>query len=74
MSKAERYQVETMEIAGVKVTVTSYEIDGRFYCHVANLDPGATIARADAATREEAIQQALEKVAQRLSGAAARRR
>jgi len=74
MSKAEHYHVETGEIAGVKVSVTSYGIDDRFYCHVANVDPGATIARVEADTREEAVALALQKAKDRLAGTTAQPR
>jgi hypothetical protein len=69
--KAEDYRVEHREISGVTVKAASYRIGENFYCHVENLDPGATIARAEAVTREEAIQIAIQKAAQRLSNAAA---
>ncbi len=54
MARAEDYRVVTREIAGVKVRITSYRLEARFFCHVANVDPGATISRAEATTREEA--------------------
>ncbi len=70
MFKAEDHREEIQEIAGVKVNVTSYRIGERHYCHVANADPGATIARAEAAAREEAVNLALTKARQRLKPAA----
>ncbi|MGH7493515.1 MAG: hypothetical protein ACREOO_14150 [bacterium] len=65
---AEQHRVETQEIAGVRVSVQSYKIGDRFYCHVSNFNPGATIARAEAATCEEALQLALQKARQKLGG------
>lgn len=64
--KTEDYRVEKKEVAGVMVSVTSYKIGDQFYCHVANLDPGATIARAEAASQISAEQEALAKAAERL--------
>lgn len=64
--KTENYRVERQEIVGVKVSVTSYQIGARFHCHVANLDPGATIARAEADSHAEAVRLALEKAGARL--------
>jgi hypothetical protein len=66
MMRAEDYRTVLQEINGRKVNVTSYKIGGQFYCHVTNVDPDATISRAEAATREEAEQAALEKAAARL--------
>jgi hypothetical protein len=68
MLKAEQHRVETQEIAGVKISVQTYKIGEQFHCHVSNVDPGATIARAQAATFEEALQLALQKARQRLGG------
>ncbi len=74
MMKAEDYRVEHRDISGVKVKAASYRIGESFYCHVENLDPGATIARAEAATREEAINLALQKATERLKNPAAKTR
>jgi len=74
MPQAENYRVETKEVAGVKVSLTSYRIGDRFHCHVANLDPGATIARAEAGSPEEAETLALTKALERLRGAAEKAR
>jgi hypothetical protein len=63
-----------MEIFGVKVSVTSYKIGESFYCHVQNVDPGATISRAEAGTREEAVDLALRKAKDRLAGTPTQRR
>ena len=46
--------------------MTTYKIGDDYYCHVYNVDPGATIARATAATREEAVEEAMIKVSQRI--------
>jgi hypothetical protein len=62
----ENYRSETRDLAGVKINLTSYKIGDRFYCHVSNLDPGATIARAEAASSGEAESLALSKAAERL--------
>jgi hypothetical protein len=64
--KAEAYRTAAREINGFKVNVTSYRIGGQFYCHVTNVDPDATISRAEAATAEEAEKVALERATERL--------
>lgn len=65
--KTENYRVEQKEVAGAAVSVTTYQIGERFYCHVANVDPGATIARAEADSQAEAARLALEKATERLN-------
>ena len=64
--KAEEYTTQTTELSGVRIRVNSYKIGDRFYCHVENTDPGATIARAEGSTKDEAIQIALSKAGLRL--------
>jgi hypothetical protein len=73
MVRAEEHRVETTDINGTKVTVTSYRIEDRFYCHVSNVDPGATISRAEGSTRQEALQHALTKATERLRSSVATR-
>lgn len=64
--KAEQYQDELKEINGFLVHITTYKIGDEYYCHITNADPGATIARADGKTVEEARQNAMQKVIGRL--------
>ncbi|MCG3117898.1 MAG: hypothetical protein ALAOOOJD_00010 [bacterium] len=64
--QAESYRVVMKKILDVDVTITSYRIDAMYYCHVANYDPGAVIARTEAATREEAETMAIAKTTERL--------
>jgi hypothetical protein len=64
--RAEDYQTETRELSGVPVRVVSYKIGDHYYCHVENCDPGATIARADGNSRENAVHLAVSKADGRL--------
>lgn len=66
MDNGRDYKSERREMAGVPVEVTSYKVGDRYYCHLTNVDPDATIARAEGASREEAEQLALAKAANRL--------
>lgn len=66
MPKAENHRTEQKQIAGVTVNIVSYQIGDQHYCHISNVDPGATIARAEGETREEAIKLATEKAEARL--------
>lgn len=50
------------ETAGVwELNVISYKLGDKYLCTVDNVSPGATLARAEGATREEAEAKALEK-------------
>jgi len=62
----QQYQDELKEVNGILVRITTYKIGDEFYCHIANTDPGATIARAAGSTEKEARQKAVKKVMERL--------
>ena len=64
--KSEGFQSTAREIAGTQVNVESYKIGERYFCHISNRDPGATIARAEGGTREEAEKSAIAKATGRL--------
>ena len=66
MLNAEDYQTDTKTISGVPVKIATYRIGDLYHCHIANADPGATIARAEAPTRNEAVNAALAKARERL--------
>jgi len=60
--KAENYQKEKREVEGRMINLTTYQIGERCFCHIDNVSPGATIARTEGATLEEARELALQKV------------
>ena len=64
--RAEEYRSETRDVGGIQIRMTSYRIGDVYHCHIENVDPGATIARAEASTRDDALRQALSKVEGRL--------
>lgn len=66
MPKAENYQTEETTINGVPVTVATYKIGDRFYCRVANKEPGATISRAEGTSQQQARERALATASERL--------
>jgi hypothetical protein len=68
MPKPEHHTVEKQTIHGTPVTITTYCLDNQWHCTVANVDPGANIARADGASRELAVNAAIEKATKRLGG------
>ena len=59
--KPEDHSRRQMDLAGWPITVETYKLGDVYHCSIANVDPGARIARADGSTREEAEQRALEK-------------
>lgn len=59
--KSEEFRERRQELAGWPVNIVSHRAGDRFYCTIDNVDPGARIARAEGATREEAENTAIEK-------------
>jgi hypothetical protein len=65
--KAEEHATRTLEVeGGWQVKLTSYRLGEVYYCTADNVSPGANIARAEGATREEAENKALERAQQLL--------
>jgi hypothetical protein len=65
--KPEEYSRRQQEVAGWPVTIETYKLGDVYHCTIANVDPGARIARADGSTKEEAETIALEKAARYLA-------
>jgi hypothetical protein len=65
--KAEDYVSQTDDIEGWKVNIVTYRIAEKCYCQIDNVSPGARIARAEGATREEAEKMARDDAALRLA-------
>jgi len=59
--KSEEFFERHEELGGWRVNIVSYRIGDRYYCTIDNVDPGARIARAEGATREDAEAAAVEK-------------
>ena len=66
MLKADDFRVDSKEVDGLKINVTSYRIGATYYCHVDNVDPGAVIARSEGESHDEVIQVAMAKTMERL--------
>jgi hypothetical protein len=64
--KPELYSERLLEAHGWPLRLISYRLGETFHCKADNVSPGALIARATGATREEAESQALETASQRL--------
>lgn len=65
--KAEHYAVHELELSGWPVRITSYRIGETWYAKADNVSPGANIAKANAASLEQATEQVLEKASERLA-------
>jgi hypothetical protein len=59
--KPEEYSRRQQELIGWPIAIESYKLGDVYHCTIANVDPGARIARAEGSTRVEAEQRALEK-------------
>ena len=64
--KAEYYTEELRELNGIPIRIITYKAGEEYHCHVANVDPGAVIARASSQSVDEAKQKALKKATERL--------
>jgi hypothetical protein len=67
MLKADDFSVNTKELSGLKVNITSYKIGKRYYCHIDNVEPGATIVRLEGESKEEVIQEAMDRALRRVT-------
>ena len=65
--KPEEYTRRQQELSGWPITIETYKLGDVYHCAIANVDPGARVARADGATREEAEARALEKATRYLA-------
>ena len=64
--RSEDYQRRSETLAGWPVRIVSYRIGETHYCHIDNVSPGATIARAKAASLQEVESEAIAKATERL--------
>ena len=64
---AENYQERRTEIAGWAVNLTSYRLGAEWHAKADNVSPGAALARATGATREEAEAKALKRAEELLA-------
>lgn len=58
------HQVRHLDIEGNRARLTTYRLGERYYSAVDNVDPGATLVRTEAPTREEAERKAIEAARQ----------
>ena len=65
--KPEDHSTRREQLAGWPVTIDTYKLGDTYYCTIANVDPGARIARAEGASREDVERTAIEKATRYLS-------
>jgi len=65
--KAEEFAERRLELAGWPVNVASYRLGTEWHAKADNVSPGAALARATGATRDQAEQRALARAEQLLS-------
>lgn len=65
--KPEDYSRRRMDVAGWPVTVETYRLGVVYHCTIANVDPGARLARGEGPSREAAESRALEKAGRYLA-------
>lgn len=65
--KVEEYQERKVEVAGWPVNLASYRLGSVYHAKADNVSPGAALARATDATREEAEKKTLERAEQLLA-------
>ncbi len=65
--KAKGYQSELMEILGVGVRITSYQIGKCYLCQVDHTDSGSIIARGEGGSHDESQKVALSKTTHRIA-------
>ena len=64
--RPEGYEEKRLEAEGWPLRLTSYRLGEVYHCQADNVSPGATLARATGASREEAERKALEIASKRL--------
>jgi hypothetical protein len=67
MAGAVDFVTSNEELEGWPVRITAYRIGTNHYCHVDNVSPGATVARASGATADEARGKAVSHARERLA-------
>jgi len=65
--KAEEFAERRLELAGWPVNVASYRLGTEWHAKADNVSPGAALARATGASRDQAEQRALARAEQLLS-------
>ncbi len=65
--KAENFAERRIEIDGWQVNVSSYQVGDKWRAKADNVSPGASLARAEADTREEAEKRVFDRARELLA-------
>ena len=65
--KAEEFSERTVDVAGWQCRLTTYRLGDVYHCTADNVSPGARVARATGATKDEAEAGALKRATEFLS-------
>ena len=65
--RAEDHSERIVDVNGWQCRLTSYKLGDVYHCQADNVSPGARLARATGATKEEAERQALERATELLA-------
>lgn len=65
---AQDHQLRIESVGKWRIRIRSYRLGDIYVCRVDNVDPGAVIARAKSATREDAESQAVEEARAAIGG------
>jgi hypothetical protein len=65
--QAEDHSERIVDVSGWQCRLTSYKLGQIYHCQADNVSPGARLARATGATKEEAERRALERATELLS-------
>jgi hypothetical protein len=63
---AEEYQERQVTVGDWPINLSSYRLGGTYYCKADNISPGAALARASGASRQEAEEKALQRAGELL--------
>lgn len=64
---AQGYRQRRVNLAGWDVTIITYKIGDQYHCVIDNVSPGATLARTEGSTLEQAETDAIGIAEERLS-------
>jgi hypothetical protein len=65
--RAEDHSERIVDVNGWQCRLTSYKLGDVYHCQADNVSPGARLARATGATKDEAERKALERATELLS-------
>lgn len=66
--KPKEYARRQQQVGPWKINIISYRLGDLYFCTVDNVEPGATLARGQGSTRDEAEEKAVRKAEQSLAG------